>query len=65
MQYIGRIKLPYGMPAGLAAVIVGTALAWIFGRMDGAALSDAMQHRHFRLRPETMLQPVVINSKLL
>lgn len=43
MQYIGRIKLPYGMPAGLAAVIVGTALAWIFGRMDGAALSDAMQ----------------------
>jgi AGZA family xanthine/uracil permease-like MFS transporter len=43
MQYIGRIKLPHGMPAGLAAVITGTLLAWVLGRMDGSALVDAMQ----------------------
>jgi AGZA family xanthine/uracil permease-like MFS transporter len=43
MQYIGRIKLPHGMPAGLAAVITGTLLAWTLGRMDGPALIDAMQ----------------------
>lgn len=41
MQYIGKIRLPAGIPAGLAAVIVGTGLAWMLGRMDGAALSAA------------------------
>ena len=42
MQYIGRLPLPRGIPAGLAAIIVGTILAWSLGRMDGAALSDAL-----------------------
>ncbi len=41
MQYIGKIRLPAGIPAGLAAVLVGTALAWMLGRMDGAALAAA------------------------
>jgi len=41
MQYIGRIRLPAGIPAGLAAVVVGTGLAWMLGRMDGAALINA------------------------
>ncbi len=43
MQYIGRIRLPFGIPAGLAAVATGTALAWALGRMDGTALHTAMQ----------------------
>jgi len=43
MQYIGRVRLPRGIPAGLAAVIVGTALAWGLGRMDAGALVAAMQ----------------------
>ncbi len=43
MQYIGRVRLPYGIPAGLAAVIVGTVLAWSLGRMDAGALTAAMQ----------------------
>ena len=40
IQYIGRKKLPANIPAGLVAVIVGTALAWVMpGRMDGEALA--------------------------
>ncbi|MDH4200881.1 MAG: hypothetical protein OEV66_10955, partial [Spirochaetia bacterium] len=38
IQYIGRKKLPAGIPAGLVAVITGTILAWSFGRMNLAAL---------------------------
>lgn len=42
IQYIGRITLPAGIPAGLVAVLTGSVLAWGMGRMDGAALADAM-----------------------
>jgi adenine/guanine/hypoxanthine permease len=41
LQYIGRLRLPKGVPAGFAAVIVGTALAWGLGRMDAGALMAA------------------------
>ena len=42
-QYIGRARMPWDMPAGLVAVLAGTALAWGLGRMDGAVLIDAMR----------------------
>lgn len=42
IQYIGRICLPAGIPAGLLAISTGTALAWGMGRMDSAALANAM-----------------------
>ncbi len=42
LQYIGRLYLPAGIPAGLVAVITGTALAWGLGRMDGSTLLNAM-----------------------
>lgn len=42
IQYIGRIVLPAGIPAGLVAVVTGSLLAWGMGRMDGAALAGAM-----------------------
>ena len=41
IQYIGRIYLPANIPAGLVAVVTGTALAWGLGRMDGAQLASA------------------------
>lgn len=41
-QYIGRVRLPAGIPAGLVAVLFGTALAWGLGRMDGGALQNAL-----------------------
>ncbi len=48
IQYIGRVYLPGNIPAGLVAVIIGTALAWGLGRMDGDALSAAA---HVSLQP--------------
>ena len=41
MRYVGGMRLPFDMPAGLAAVLVGTILAWSLGRMDGDALAAA------------------------
>ena len=41
MRYVGGMRLPFDMPAGLAAVLVGTLLAWGLGRMDGDALAAA------------------------
>ncbi len=43
IQYIGRLVLPANIPAGLVAVVSGTALAWGMGRMDSTALNNAMQ----------------------
>jgi AGZA family xanthine/uracil permease-like MFS transporter len=48
LQYIGRLKLPGGLPAGFVAVIVGSALAWAAGRMDADALKAAM---HLQAHP--------------
>jgi len=42
LQYIGRVRLPAGVPAGLVAIVVGTGLAWGLGRMDGTALAAAL-----------------------
>ncbi len=42
IQYIGRIVLPARIPAGLVAIISGSALAWGMGRMDSTALVNAM-----------------------
>ena len=39
MRYIAGMRLPFDMPAGLAAVLLGTLLAWGLGRMDGDALA--------------------------
>jgi len=41
MRYVGGMRLPFDMPAGLAAVLLGTVLAWGLGRMDGDALTAA------------------------
>lgn len=43
IQYIGRVRMPGDMPAGLVAVVFGALLAWSLGRMNGAALGDALQ----------------------
>lgn len=42
IQYIGRVNLPARIPAGLVAVLIGTALAWSLGRMDSTALMSGM-----------------------
>jgi AGZA family xanthine/uracil permease-like MFS transporter len=51
IQYIGKKSLPGKIPAGLAAVIVGTGLAWSMGRMDYGKLVEnatiSLQLPHF------------------
>ena len=29
VAYAGRVKLPFGLPAGLVAIVVGTGIAWV------------------------------------
>ncbi len=41
MRYIGRMRMPFNLPAGFVAVLVGTLLAWGLGRMDLSALQAA------------------------
>jgi AGZA family xanthine/uracil permease-like MFS transporter len=41
MQYIGRLRLPAGIPSGLVAIVIGTLLAWLLGRMDVTMLHEA------------------------
>ncbi|MEA2064157.1 MAG: NCS2 family permease [Gemmatimonadota bacterium] len=36
--YLGRLRLPLGIPGGLAAVVAGAALAWAGGIMDTVAV---------------------------
>lgn len=43
IQYIGRVRMPASIPAGLVAVVFGTLLAWSLGRMDSNILIDALQ----------------------
>lgn len=43
IQYIGRVRIPANIPAGLLAVLFGSLLAWGLGRMDSAALVNALK----------------------
>jgi AGZA family xanthine/uracil permease-like MFS transporter len=43
IQYFARIRFPFGLPGGLVAVALGTAIAWATGMMDGAALSRSTE----------------------
>lgn len=42
LQYIGRLRMPKGLPAGFVAIVTGTGLAWGLGRMDATLLHAAM-----------------------
>jgi adenine/guanine/hypoxanthine permease len=37
------VKLPFNFPMGLAALLVGTAIGWVGGAMDGNAVSDSLK----------------------
>lgn len=38
------VKLPFNLPVGLAALLVGTALGWATGFMDGPAVGTAVEN---------------------
>jgi adenine/guanine/hypoxanthine permease len=39
VAYFSRQKLPLGLPGGLVAIAIGTALGWLLGTMNGKGLS--------------------------
>jgi AGZA family xanthine/uracil permease-like MFS transporter len=41
IQYFSKVRFPFGIPGGMAAVIAGTILAWAFGIMDFGAVKTA------------------------
>ncbi|MGQ3685319.1 MAG: NCS2 family permease [Candidatus Loosdrechtia sp.] len=59
LQYIGRLRLPAGVPAGLVAVVTGTALAWILGRMDSGLLLHTM---NVQIQPPRPYVPELIST---
>ncbi|MBN2288033.1 MAG: NCS2 family permease [Candidatus Glassbacteria bacterium] len=40
--YFGRLRLPFGLPGGFAAVAAGAALAWLGGLMDPEAVRSSL-----------------------
>jgi AGZA family xanthine/uracil permease-like MFS transporter len=38
------VKMPFNLPVGLVALLVGTALGWATGFMDGPAVGDAFEN---------------------
>lgn len=41
LGYFARVRLPLNLPAGLVAVVVGSALAWATGQMSADAIAPA------------------------
>lgn len=53
LSWVGRVRLPFNVPGGLAVVLVGSALAWgatalgMSDIMQPSAVGEAMQHFSF------------------
>lgn len=41
LQYFSRVKFPFGIPGGAAALAAGTILAWAFGYMETGMVTEA------------------------
>lgn len=44
---VGRVTMPFRLPASLVAIVLGTAMAYLIGDADGARFSDAFTHLGF------------------
>jgi len=66
MQYIGRYRLPAGIPAGFVAVAVGASLAWGLGRMDLNTLQKAIDihfylpHPYIHKLADSLISPYIV-----
>jgi len=54
IEYFGRVRFPFGLPGGLAALVCGTVLAWLlnafgFDYMDPAAVKNSLSRFHLVL----------------
>jgi AGZA family xanthine/uracil permease-like MFS transporter len=47
--WFAGVRFPWGVPAGLVAIGVGTILGWATGEMNAAAIGESLQHFGFYL----------------
>ncbi len=48
-EYFSRVKLPFRIPAGLYALVIGSILAWSSGAMDAGRLVESTRQVTFNL----------------
>jgi AGZA family xanthine/uracil permease-like MFS transporter len=48
--YAGRLRLPFGLPGGLVAVLIGVAIAWISRALNMPLFNPPAQPYHLALR---------------
>ncbi len=53
MAYASRMKMPFGIPGGLAAVVVGTGLAWILRAFGFEFFQPSVNAGHLGFYPPT------------
>ena len=44
LGWIGKVKMPFNIPVGLVAIVVGVAIGWASGLMEGSALVDSFSN---------------------
>lgn len=49
LAFFGKVRMPFGMSAGLFAILVGTAVAWFTGSMSIAAVAESVDGLAFYL----------------
>ncbi|MCF7930267.1 MAG: hypothetical protein K9L02_02030 [Acholeplasmataceae bacterium] len=43
LGWVGKVKMPFNIPTGLVAIIVGVMIGWASGLMSGSALVNSIQ----------------------
>ena len=56
--WFGNARMPFGLPAGLFAIVIGTVLGWVFGVMQPGPLAEALGQFSISL-PSLGLDPLL------
>ncbi|HEY8364944.1 MAG TPA: hypothetical protein VIK84_05175, partial [Haloplasmataceae bacterium] len=44
LGWIGKVKMPFNIPTGLVAIVVGVILGWATGLMDGSLITESFKN---------------------
>lgn len=47
LGWVGKVKMPFNIPTGLVAIIIGVIIGWVSGLMTGTALIDSLSNITF------------------
>jgi len=47
LGWVGKVKMPFNIPTGLVAIIIGVIIGWVSGLMTGSALIDSLSNITF------------------